>query len=126
MMIDSNTAMIAANDMGWGGNLSWAVVTQAAKLAQQKGFERFQILSNEDSARSGYVPIAGSSTTTGYASCSGGFCSGTASTYSTPGYLMPYTISKKNVVVHFLKPGETPDPNGSTVYETASVLSGIH
>lgn len=130
MMIDDSTAMISANDMGWGGDLSLKVVTAAAKIAQQHGFERFQILSSEDSSRSGVVPIAGSSTstTTGSAYCYGSVCSGSATTnsYGMPGYLLPYTENKRNVVVRFLRPGDSPLASGSAVYVTADVLNGIH
>jgi hypothetical protein len=130
MMVDDRTAMISANDRGWGAewgvNLDMKVIRGAAEMAQARGFENFQILSANDTSRSGVVPIAGSSTTNTYgnAYCYGTWCSGraTTTTYGTPGYLAPYTISGKNIIVRFLHANEvTADmPN---VYTTAAVLS---
>jgi hypothetical protein len=126
MMLDDRTAMISADDLGWGGDLSMKVVQAAARMAHQRGFERFQIISSADSSATGVVPIAGHSTTTttGSAYCYSAWCHGmaTTSSYGTPAYLLPYTENKKRVVVHFLHPGEAP-VDGSAVYETAAILS---
>lgn len=120
MMVDDRTAIISADDLGWGGNLTWKIVTTAAEMARARGFERFQIVSSEDSQRTGVVAMPGSSTTTGSAYCYGSWCSGSATTVGRPGYLMPYTQNRRDVVVRFYHEADAP----SDAYVTAAVLAG--
>lgn len=120
MMVDDRTALVSADDLGWGGNLTWKVITAAAQMAQQRGFERFEIVSSEDQTRTGVVAMPGSATTTGSAYCYGSWCSGSATTTGRPGYLMPYTRNRRDVVVRFYHEADAP-PNA---YVTAAVLAG--
>jgi len=125
MMVDDRTAIISADDMGWGGNLSWKVVTTAAEMARARGFEQFQIVSSENSARTGVVAMPGQTTTNTYgnAYCYGAWCSGNATTTTTgtPSYLMPYVRNRKDVVVRFFHAGEAPNEPG--VFSVSAILA---
>lgn len=128
MMLDDRTAMISGRDLGWGDSSDVArkVLTTAAEMARARGYEIFQIVSSQDTTKSGYVPIAGQSTTstTGSAYCYGAYCSGatTGQTRTVPRYLAPYTQAGANVVVRFYRTGEVV-PGTPGIFSAAAILS---
>lgn len=117
MMIDANTAIISADDLGWGGDVDRKALITAAQMAQQRGFDKFVILDSADKSRTGFVAIPGSSTTT--ASCIGYVCS--AHTYGNAGYVAPYTQTKKALTVRFYHAADIP-PGSNGVFDVASIL----
>lgn len=126
-MVSDREAIISGRDKGWGdaGDVQRKVLQTAAQMALARGFQYFVIVGTEDRTKSGYVAIPGtaSANTTGYAYCTGYFCSEAANTVATgsPGYLAPYTQAGADVTVHFYREGEI-DSATPGLFTAAAIL----
>lgn len=126
MMLTENTAMISGKsfyDWNSPSDVQRKILTTAAQMAQERGFEYFEIVSSADTSKHGLVAIPGQSTTNTYGSayCTGYWCAGQGTSYTsaTPGYIAPYTQAGADVVVRFYHAADAP----RSAYSAAAILS---
>jgi hypothetical protein len=126
-MLDERTAIISGRSHGGksAAEVERKILLEAAQEGQKRGFDYFQILSAEDTTRSGvaYLPGQVNSTTTGSATCAYSSCYGSANT-TTTGYgpqAIPFVQPGADVTVHFYRQGEI-DPKADGVWSVRSIL----
>lgn len=119
-MLDDRTAMISARGTGFDNTTGVVkkLLTEAATMAQARGYEYFQIVDSQDQSRAGVVEMGGGSWAD--ISCSAYSCSGEA--YSDDPAYIPYVRPGADVLVRFWRTSEvTPAMKG--MFRTAAVLA---
>lgn len=126
MMLTENTALISGKsfyDWNSASDVQRKILTTAALMAQERGFEYFEIVSSTDTTKQGLVAVPGQATTNTYGStyCTGYWCAGQGASYTsgTPGYVAPYTQAGADVIVRFYRAADAP----RNAYSVAAILS---
>lgn len=126
MMLTENTALISGKafyDWNSASDVQRKILLTAAQMAQERGFEYFEIVSSTDTTKHGLVAVPGQATTNTYGSayCTGYWCAGqtTSQTSGTPGFIAPYTQAGADVVVRFYHAADAPRSS----YSAATILS---
>jgi hypothetical protein len=127
-MLDERTAVISGRSHGGksAGEVERKILVEAALEGRKRGFDYFQVVSAEDTTRSGvaYLPGQVNSTTTGSAMCAYSSCYGSTNS-TTTGYgprAIPFVQPGAEVTIHFYREGEI-DPKAAHVWSVRSILA---
>lgn len=118
-VLDGQTVIVSGS--GGGGDTNAAVqkamLVEAAKQAQVRGFRFFQVLQADDRSSQGTMVLPGSSSTSGTYG-RGGF---QYTTTQSPGFVMPYVRPGGEMMVRFF----AEPPSGPGVWDAQAILAEV-
>ncbi len=120
-VLDGQTVIVSGNGGGGDSNaaVQRAMLVEAAKQADARGFRYFQVMDARESSTPGVMVWGGSSSTSGTYG-RGGF---QYTTTQSPGFVMPYTRPGGEMTVRFLSdPPSGPSPG---VWDARSILGEV-